>query len=115
MKKLLSLLAIPVLASALSLAQDRPASSTDSGKASTADQAAATQPAAADQTAPADDAARTEPRRAAEDRDYGWIGLLGLVGLAGLMRRDRARVDYDRTRDNVTTLNRERDDVRRAG
>jgi hypothetical protein len=118
MKKLLSLLAIPVLGVTLSFAQsDQKATSTDTKKPSAADKAAA-DPAAADTAAAQDD---TAPRRADTRRndrpDYGWIGLLGLAGLAGLMRRDRARTDIDRHRDNVVTYSptRDRDDMRRAG
>ena len=113
MKKVLSLLAIPVLAAGISFAQsDQKATSTDTKKPSAADQAAAQQPDAA--TAGQDDAAsqRTEPQRAQNDRDYGWIGLLGLAGLAGLRRRrDHADIDRDR----VTTMGSDRENLRRAG
>jgi MYXO-CTERM domain-containing protein len=113
MKKVLSLLFVPVLAAGISFAQsDQKATSTDTKKPSAADQAAAQQPDAA--AAGQDDATspRTEPQRAQKDHDYGWIGLLGLVGLAGLRRRrDHADIDRDR----VTTMSSDRENLRRVG
>jgi MYXO-CTERM domain-containing protein len=91
LKKLVSLAAVPFLAAGLLVAQSQqpPASSTD------------TETGERTQT--------TAPRQA-EERDWGWIGLLGLAGLAGLRRRNVAVVrTEERFRD------REAGGIRRAG
>ena len=88
MKKLLSVCAVFVLGTTLALAQssDQPATATDNNRTTATD--VSRNPDVA-------------PRRA-ENRDWGWIGLLGLLGLAGLKRRssyDSSRIDSDRNRD----------------
>jgi hypothetical protein len=87
MKKLFSVCAVFLLGTTMALAQsDQPATSTDNNRTTATD--VSRNPDVA-------------PRRA-ENRDWGWIGLLGLLGLAGLKRRrsyDSSRIDSDRNRD----------------
>jgi MYXO-CTERM domain-containing protein len=70
MRKVISILSMCVLGCAIAAAQaDQPATSTESGKTTTAN----------------------VPRET-QRRDWGWIGLLGLAGLAGLRRRQHHEV-----------------------
>jgi MYXO-CTERM domain-containing protein len=92
MKKFSALLAIPVLATGLAIAQDQPATSRDANNPQTA-------------------SAQNLPPTQNNHQDYGWIGLFGLLGLLGL-RRNRAYVDRTTTIDRGTNYT---GDVRRAG
>ena len=90
MKKLLSICAVPLFATALVLAQDQPpVSSTDK----TGERTESTVP------------------RSTENRDWGWIGLFGLAGLAGLRRRHDVRV----VRTEERSRGYDSGDVRKAG
>lgn len=91
MTKILSLCAFPVLAAGLAVGQQQqPATATDPNNPP---------------------AARAEDNRPVDRKpDFGWLGLLGLLGLMGLKRRDR-EVRVDRT----IPVDRERQDLRRAG
>jgi MYXO-CTERM domain-containing protein len=93
MKRLSALLAIPVMATGLAIAQDQPATSRDADNP---------------QTASAQNMPQTPQRHR---QDYGWLGLFGLLGLLGL-RRNRAYVDRTTTIDRGANYT---GDVRRAG
>jgi len=94
MKKLSALLAIPVLATGLAIAQDQPATSRDANNPQTA-------------------SAENMPQHRNNRHDYGWIGLFGLLGLLGL-RRNRAYVDRTVPMERGTNYTGS-GDVRRAG